>query len=47
MCDSKKLKFIKAQEARELLSNFTRIKVPIPSDLPIANILFQNECNSR
>ena len=38
--DSKKSKFIKVQEARESLSNFTRTKVPIQSDLPIANILF-------
>ena len=37
--DSKKWKFIKRQEARGLLSNLTRLKVPILSDLPIANIL--------
>ena len=36
--DSKKLKFIKEQESRGLL--LTGIKVPILSDLPIANILF-------
>ena len=37
-CDSKKSKFIKEQEARGLLSKLTGIKVPILSDLPIANI---------
>ena len=35
---SKKSKFIKQQEARGLLSNLTGIKVPILSDLPIANM---------
>ena len=39
VCDSKKLKFIKKQEARGLLSKLTGIKVPILSDLSIANIL--------
>ena len=34
--DSKKLKFMKAQWARRLLSNLTGIKLPILSDLPIA-----------
>ena len=37
---AKKLKFIKEQKARGLLSKLTGMKVPIPSDLPIANILF-------
>ena len=37
--DSKEWKFIKRQEARGLLSNLARLKVPILSDLPIANIL--------
>ena len=40
VCDSKKLKFIKEQEARGLLSKLTGIKVPLTSDLPIVNILF-------
>ena len=40
VCDSKKLKFIKVQESRGLLGRFTGIKVPILSDLAIANILF-------
>ena len=39
-CDSKILKFIKEQEARGLSSKLTGIKVPILSDLPIANIFF-------
>ena len=38
--NSKKPKFNKEQEVKELLSKLTRIKVPIISDLPIANILF-------
>ena len=37
---SKKLKFIKEQEARGLISKLIGIKVPILSDLPLANILF-------
>ena len=40
MCDSKKWKFIEEQEARRLLSKLTGIKVPILTELPIANILF-------
>ena len=39
VCDSKKSKFIKEQEARGLLSEPKGIKVPILNDLPIANIL--------
>ena len=42
VCNSKKLEFIKKQETRGLLSKLTGIKVPILSDLPIANILFEN-----
>ena len=42
MCDSKKSKFIKEQEAIRLLSNLTGVKIPILSDLPIANICFKN-----
>ena len=34
--DSKKLKFMKRQGARRLLSNLTGIKLPILRDLPIA-----------
>ena len=40
VCDSEKSKFIEDQEARELLSKLTGIKVPILSDVPIANISF-------
>ena len=39
MCDSKKSKFIKEQEARGLLTKLTGMKVPILSYLLIANIL--------
>ena len=39
-CDSKKLKLIREQEARGILSKLTEIKIPILSDSPIANILF-------
>ena len=40
VCDSKKSKFMKEQEARGLLSELKGIKVPILNDLPIANIFF-------
>ena len=40
LCNSKKSKFLKEQEAKGLLSNLTGIKVPILSDLPILNTLF-------
>ena len=36
--DSKKSKFIKEQEASEILINLTGIKVPILIDLSISNI---------
>ena len=32
-CNSKKLKFLREQEARGLLSNLTGVKIPILSDL--------------
>ena len=38
--NSKKLNFIKEQEAKGLLSKLARMKVSILSDLPIAIILF-------
>ena len=41
LCDSKKSKFIKEQEARGFLSKLTEIKVQILSDLPTENILFK------
>ena len=40
VCNSKKLKFLKEQEARGLLSNLLGIKVPILSDIPVVNTLF-------
>ena len=40
VCNSKKLKFLRDQEARELLSKLTGKKVPILIDLPILNALF-------
>ena len=39
VCNSKKLKFIKEQEAKRLLSNFTGIKTPFLSDLLILNAI--------
>ena len=38
VCDSKNTKFINEQETRGLLSKLTAVKVPILSDLSIANI---------
>ena len=40
VCNSKKSKFLKEQEAKGLLSKLTGIKVPIQSDLSILNVLF-------
>ena len=40
VCNSKKWKFLKEQEAKGLLSSLTGVKVPILSDIPILNILF-------
>ena len=40
VCNSKKLKFFKEQEARGLFSYLTGVKVPILSDLPILNTFF-------
>ena len=33
VCNIKKLKFLKVQEARGLLSNLTGVKIPVLSDL--------------
>ena len=41
MCSGKKLKFLKEQEARVLLSNLARVKVPILRDLALINICFK------
>ena len=40
VCNNKKSKFIKEQQARGSWSNLTGLKVSILSDLLIANILF-------
>ena len=40
VCNSKKSKFLKKQEARGLLSNLLGAKVPILGDIPIVNTLF-------
>ena len=40
VCNSKKWKFFKEQEASGLLSNFTRIKTLIFGDLPIFKEVF-------
>ena len=40
VCNSKKSKFFKEQEARGLSSNLLGVKVPIISDIPIVNTLF-------
>ena len=40
VCNHKKSRTFKEQEARGLLSKLTGIKVSILRDLPIANILF-------
>ena len=40
VCNSKKSKCLKEQEARRLLSNSLDVKVPILSDTPIVNIIF-------
>ena len=47
VCNSKKLKFLKEQEAKGLLSNLIRIKLPILSDLPILKaILYKYKINA-
>ena len=39
VCNIKKLKFIKEQEAKRLLSNLTGIKIPFLSDFLILNAI--------
>ena len=39
MWTSRKLKFVKEEAAKELLSNLTGIKIPILSDLPVLNAI--------
>ena len=38
--NSKKSKFLKGQEVREILINLLEVKVPILSDIPIVNVFF-------
>ena len=40
VCNSKKLKFLKEQEARGLSSNLTGVKIPALRDLPLLKDLF-------
>ena len=40
LCDNKKSKFIREQEAGGLLSNLIKEEIPILSDLPLINTLF-------
>ena len=40
MCNCKQSKFFERQEAKELLSNLTGIKVPILSNNPTVNTSF-------
>ena len=40
VCNSKKSRFLKEQEAKEILSNLLGIKVPILNNIPIVNTLF-------
>ena len=40
VCNSKKSKFLKEQEARELLSNLLGVKVLILRNIPIVNTIF-------
>ena len=40
MCNCKKLKFIKDQEANGLLGNLQGAKIPILDNIPLVNTLF-------
>ena len=40
VCNSKKLKFIKEQEAKGLLANLLGAKILILGDIPLVNTLF-------
>ena len=40
VCNSKKSKFIKEQEAKWLLGNLLGAKIPILGDIPLVNTLF-------
>ena len=41
MCNSKKSKFFKEQEAKRLLGNLLGAKIPILGDIPLVNTIFQ------
>ena len=40
LCNSKKSKFLKEQEAKALLGNILGTKIPILGDVPLVNTLF-------
>ena len=40
VCNSKKSKFLKEQEAKELLGNFLGAKILVLGDIPLVNTLF-------
>ena len=40
VCNSKKSKFLKEQEARGLFSNLSGLKIPFLSELPLLKTLF-------
>ena len=40
VCNSKKSKYLKEEEAKELINYLTGTKIPILSDLPILNAIF-------
>ena len=40
VCNSKKSKFVKEQQARGLLSKLTGVKIPTLNDLPLMKTLF-------
>ena len=40
VCNRKKPKFTKEQEAKGLLGNLLGAKIPIPGDIPLVNTLF-------
>ena len=39
VCNSKELKFLKEQEAKELSGNILGTKIPILGDIPLVNTL--------
>ena len=47
VCNSKKSKFLKEQEAKGLLSNLVGIKIPFLIDLPKLNAFLNYKINAR